>query len=109
MIEEKARDVYDAGGVSRIGIGDIGGIITMLIGLIANCRKNPTAATRVLNRMGPVQRSRVNQIIKDRLGRANGRLASNIESVAKKTTVNETAAMMQELSVEMAAMAEELS
>lgn len=97
MIFAKAQAVTLQGGVSRIGIDDITGIIGTLIGLFKNCRKKPEQAARILRRFGPVQRQRVKQIIKDRLGRDNARLAANVELVAKKTTVDEVEEMYDEV------------
>lgn len=97
MIAQKAQAVKDQGGVAKINLTDITAIITTLIGLIVNCGKNPTQATRTLNRMGPIQRVRVNQIIVDRLGRPNAALAVNIEAVARATTVTDTVAMYDEI------------
>lgn len=99
QISLKAQDVIGQGGVQRIPIGDIEGIITTLIGLFKNCRKTPAQAARVLRRFVPVQRQRVKQIIKDRLGRDNARLAVNVELVANQTTVAEVEEMYQEVLV----------
>ena len=98
MIAEKAEAVVQEGGVSRIGLEDITGIIGALIQMIMNCRgkDNPTAVHRVLKRFGPVQRARAAQVVKDRLGKANARLVKNIEEVASETTVMETAQLMDE-------------
>ncbi len=97
MIAEKAQAVKDQGGVAKIGLPDIMGILTTLLGLIANCGKNPAQATRILNRMGPIQRLRVQQIIKDRFGKPNNKLANNIETVAQEVSVSETREMMDEI------------
>ena len=109
VIADKAseiQDSYQSHDVSRtlrasaIDIGGIIGIISSLLGMLMNCGKTPTQAARIMKRTGPLERARINMIIKDRLGTADKRLAASVQKVAARCSQREVATMYGEVSPE---------